>query len=130
MIGVGIIGYGYWGPNLSRCVADADGCFVAAICNSSPAALAKSGKRHPAARLETDWKKVIRDPSVTAVTWFAPLADMAVGDLNVSSVSRSLIRHTRRAKAPCSMISPQNLDNRTKRPARVGHPRRSSNREL
>ena len=31
MIGVGIIGYGYWGPNLSRCVADAEGCFVAAI---------------------------------------------------------------------------------------------------
>jgi hypothetical protein len=38
MIGVGIIGYGYWGPNLSRCVADAEGCFVAAIGDSSPGA--------------------------------------------------------------------------------------------
>ncbi len=74
MIGVGIIGYGYWGPNLSRCVADAEGCFVAAIGDSSPGALAKAGKRHPAARLETDWKQVIRDPSVNAVMVATPVS--------------------------------------------------------
>ena len=26
MIGIGVIGYGYWGPNLARCVAETDGC--------------------------------------------------------------------------------------------------------
>ena len=46
MIGVGIIGYGYWGPNLSRCVADAEGCFVAAIGDSSPGALAITLRAH------------------------------------------------------------------------------------
>jgi predicted dehydrogenase len=46
MIGVGIIGYGYWGPNLSRCVADAEGCFVAAIGDSSPGALAIMLRAH------------------------------------------------------------------------------------
>ncbi len=74
MIGVGIIGYGYWGPNLSRCVADAEGCFVAAIGDSSPGALAKAGKRHPAVRLEADWKQVIRDPSVNAVMVATPVS--------------------------------------------------------
>src|ERR1700737_4494696 len=74
MIGIGIIGYGYWGPNLSRCVADAEGCFVAAISDSSPGALAKAGKRHPAARLEGDWKQLIRDPSVNAVMVATPVS--------------------------------------------------------
>jgi predicted dehydrogenase len=73
MIGVGIIGYGYWGPNLSRCAADAEGCFVAAIGDLSPSALAKAGKRHPAARLETDWKQVINDPTVDAVMVATPV---------------------------------------------------------
>ena len=73
MIGVGIIGYGYWGPNLSRCVADAEGCFVAAIGDLSTKALAKAGKRHPAARLETDWKQVINDPAIDAVMVATPV---------------------------------------------------------
>ena len=73
MIGVGIIGHGYWGPNLSRCVADVEGCFVAAICDLSPNALAKAGKRHPAARLETDWKQVIDNPAVNAVMVATPV---------------------------------------------------------
>jgi predicted dehydrogenase len=73
MIGIGIIGYGYWGPNLSRCVADAEDCFVAAIGDLSPKALAKAGKRHPAARLETDWKQVINDPTIDAVMVATPV---------------------------------------------------------
>ena len=48
-IGVAIIGYGYWGPNLARCFAETDGCRVAAIVDASPAALARAAKRHPAA---------------------------------------------------------------------------------
>ncbi len=73
MIGIGIIGYGYWGPNLSRCVADTEGCFVAAIGDLSPKALAKAAKRHPTARLATDWKQVINDPTVDAVMVATPV---------------------------------------------------------
>lgn len=73
MIGVGIIGYGYWGPNLARCVADTEGCSLAAIADTSPAALAKAGKRHPAARLLADWQSVIDDPNVAAVLVATPV---------------------------------------------------------
>jgi predicted dehydrogenase len=43
MIGIGVIGYGYWGPNLARCVAETDGCRLAGIADFSAAALARAG---------------------------------------------------------------------------------------
>jgi len=46
MIGVGIIGYGYWGPNLARSVAETDGARLTAIADFSTAALARAGKRY------------------------------------------------------------------------------------
>ncbi len=73
MIGVGIVGYGYWGPNLARCVAETEGCEVAAISDVSPAALAKAGKRHPAACLTADWQEVIANPAVGAVLIATPV---------------------------------------------------------
>ena len=33
MIGIGIIGYGYWGPNLARCAAETEGCRVVGIAD-------------------------------------------------------------------------------------------------
>lgn len=73
MIGVGIVGYGYWGPNLARCVAETEGCEVKAIADMSPAALAKAGKRHPAAKLTAEWQAVIADPAVGAVLIATPV---------------------------------------------------------
>jgi len=73
MIGVGIIGYGYWGPNLARCVAETEGCELAAIADLSPAALAKAGKRHPSASLGAEWQSVIDNPGVGAVFIATPV---------------------------------------------------------
>jgi predicted dehydrogenase len=73
MIGVGIVGYGYWGPNLARCVAETEGCQLAAIADPSPAALAKAGKRHPAAGLTAEWQSVIDNPAVDAVLVATPV---------------------------------------------------------
>jgi predicted dehydrogenase len=73
MIGVGVVGYGYWGPNLARCVADIDSCFVSAIADQSPAALAKAAKRHPAARLVSDWRELVSDSQTNAVFVATPV---------------------------------------------------------
>ena len=40
MIGVAVIGYGYWGPNLARCFSETEDCRVAAIADPSMDALA------------------------------------------------------------------------------------------
>lgn len=73
MIGVAIIGYGYWGPNLARNFAETDGCRVAAIVDADPAALARAAKRHPQARLLTDWREALADPEVNAVAIATPV---------------------------------------------------------
>ena len=73
MIGMAIIGYGYWGPNLARCFAETDDCRVVAIADPSPAALARAAKRHPQAKLLTDWREALADPTVDAVAIATPV---------------------------------------------------------
>ena len=74
MIAIGIVGYGYWGPNLARCVAETAGCTLAAIADRSSAALERAGRRHPAARLLVDWRDLVADPGIDAVMIATPVA--------------------------------------------------------
>jgi len=74
MIGVAVIGYGYWGPNLARCFAETDGCEVVAIVDPSPAALARAQKRHPQANQLADWREALMDPRIHAVAVATPVS--------------------------------------------------------
>lgn len=72
MIGIGVIGYGYWGPNLARCVSEAEGCTLASVADASPAARRRAASRYPAAKVEEDWRALIADPNVDAVIVATP----------------------------------------------------------
>ena len=56
MIGIGLVGYGYWGPNLARCVSESDGCRLAGIADASEKSRERAGQRYPAARLFESWE--------------------------------------------------------------------------
>jgi predicted dehydrogenase len=73
MIGVAVIGYGYWGPNMARCFAETEGCSLVSIADRSADALARAAKRHPYARLTSDWRDAIIDPKVDAVVVATPV---------------------------------------------------------
>lgn len=73
MIGVGIVGYGYWGPNLARCFSETDGCRLVAIADGNPAALARAAKRHAGAELVDSWKALLANPNVDAVVIATPV---------------------------------------------------------
>lgn len=73
MIGIGIIGYGYWGPNLARSVAETDGAALTGIADFSPAALARAGKRYPGTRFYEDWHALLDDPATDAVMIATPV---------------------------------------------------------
>ena len=84
MISIGVIGYGYWGPNLARCVAETEGCRLAGIADFSAAALARAGKRYPRPALHQDPRALIDDPAVDAVLIATPVAthfDLALAAL-------------------------------------------------
>lgn len=74
MISVGVIGYGYWGPNLARNAAEASGTRLTAIADMSSAALARAEKRHPGVTLHSNWKDLIADPGVDAVLVGTPVS--------------------------------------------------------
>ena len=67
MIGVGVIGYGYWGPNLVRNFSETPGCRVVAVSDMRPARLDAVRGRYPAVRTTTDFYEVINAPDVDAV---------------------------------------------------------------
>jgi len=67
MINVGVIGYGYWGPNLVRnFVANAD-TNVEFVADRDRDRLDRVASLYPAIRLTTSADELIRDPDVDAV---------------------------------------------------------------
>jgi predicted dehydrogenase len=73
MIGIGVIGYGYWGPNIARCANDSDETFLAAVADISTDALAKAHKRYPQVPCFAHWHDLVNNPVVDAVAIATPV---------------------------------------------------------
>lgn len=73
MIRVGIVGYGYWGPNLARAISETDGTVLEAIADFSAAARERAGRRYPATRMVADWRELVADTAVDAVMIATPV---------------------------------------------------------
>ena len=67
MIKLGVIGYGYWGPNIVRNFASHPDCRVAAIYDKSPEAVARAFSRHPAVSAASDLDDITGSPEIDAV---------------------------------------------------------------
>jgi predicted dehydrogenase len=81
---VGLIGLGYWGPNLLRVLADDDGVSVKWICDRDPERLERCAHRHPASRATTRVEQLLDDPELDAVVIATPVAthfDLAAASL-------------------------------------------------
>jgi predicted dehydrogenase len=73
MINVGVIGYGYWGPNLVRNYLGDPDCTVAMVCDRDLARLQKVSALYPAIRLTASAEDLINDPGVDAVVIATPV---------------------------------------------------------
>lgn len=73
MIRIGVIGYGYWGPNIVRNLQGLDSTRTAMICDSSPAAQARARKAHPHVNVVSDADDVLRSPDVDAIAVITPV---------------------------------------------------------
>ena len=70
---VGVIGYGYWGPNIVRNFDIQEHSRVTVVCDSRPEALAKVAKAHPRMEVTTDVAGVIRSPHIDVVAVVTPV---------------------------------------------------------
>jgi predicted dehydrogenase len=69
----GVIGYGYWGPNIVRNLMSLDGSEVKAIADISPNAQARARKAYPGIKITPDATEVITSPEIDVVAIVSPV---------------------------------------------------------
>ena len=74
MIKLGVIGYGYWGPNIVRNFAGHQDCQVVAVCDTNSGALARVLGRHPGVQVTTDVDVIITSSEIDAVAIVTPVS--------------------------------------------------------
>src|SRR5436190_14829192 len=74
MIGIGVIGYGYWGPNLVRNFAEAPGAKLIGISDARAERLDQARRRYPSALLTGRASELLADPAVDAVAIATPVS--------------------------------------------------------
>ena len=74
MIKVGVIGYGYWGPNLVRNFMEVPGAAVAAVCDLRTERLAPLQLRYPTVKTVNDTSELFNDPSLDAIVIATPVS--------------------------------------------------------
>ena len=73
MIRVGVIGYGYWGPNVVRNLHGLDEIRVDVVCDKSSAALARARKAYPSISTTSDPCDILSSPDIDAVAVITPV---------------------------------------------------------
>ena len=73
MIGIGVVGYGYWGPNLVRNFAESRGASIRMVSDLQPERLAQVQRRYPGVTTTMSPEELIRDPGVDAVVVATPV---------------------------------------------------------
>jgi predicted dehydrogenase len=73
MLNIGVIGYGYWGPNLVRNFAEASGAQVTMVADSNSKRLDLVKKRYPAVEAVQVPDELINSPIVDAVVIATPV---------------------------------------------------------
>lgn len=74
MINVGLIGFGYWGPNMARNVQESADLQLVAICDVEPAALERASRLYPFAQCTADSEVLFQDDSLEAVIIATPVS--------------------------------------------------------
>ncbi|MDX6468306.1 MAG: hypothetical protein QOF75_109, partial [Gaiellaceae bacterium] len=70
----GVIGLGYWGPNLVRNLHEVEDAEVAYICDRRPEALRKISQRYPAVQCTERLDDLLEDPTLDAVLIATPVS--------------------------------------------------------
>ncbi|NOZ81316.1 MAG: Gfo/Idh/MocA family oxidoreductase [DPANN group archaeon] len=74
MIHLGVIGYGYWGPNIVRNFNSVDGAKVIAVCDKNKSTLQRVRKVYPYVDLSRSCHEIITAPDIDAVAVVTPVS--------------------------------------------------------
>jgi len=74
MIRIGVIGYGYWGPNIVRNLRSLDSFEVVAVCDQNPTALKRVKQAHPDLTVTPQSSDLLESPDVDALAIVTPVS--------------------------------------------------------
>jgi predicted dehydrogenase len=72
-INFGVVGYGYWGPNVVRNLDQMDGSKVVAVCDKSLASRDRIQKAHPHVRVLSDSTELFSSTDIDAIAVVTPV---------------------------------------------------------
>lgn len=73
VIKFGVVGYGYWGPNVVRNLNQLEEADVLAICDKSPASRRRIQKAYPHVSVSSDAADLIKSPEIDAIAVVTPV---------------------------------------------------------
>jgi len=74
VINIGVVGYGYWGPNLVRNFSEMSNARVHSVADLNPKALEVVSKRYPTTYVTTDYQELLRNPDIDAIAIATPVS--------------------------------------------------------
>lgn len=74
MVNIGVIGYGYWGPNIVRNFSSIEGVNVVAVCDRNHEVLKRVAGANAGITTFTDPEEMLRSPNVDAVAIVTPVS--------------------------------------------------------
>lgn len=74
LVRVGILGCGYWGPNLIRNFHDLPQAKVVAVCDLDKERLKPLAKKYPGVELTTRYEEILRDQTIEALAIATPIS--------------------------------------------------------
>jgi len=74
VIRIGVIGYGYWGPNLVRNFYETGGAEVACVSDLRPERLKQVTTRYPTVKVTQDHQDLMADPRIDVVAIATPVS--------------------------------------------------------
>jgi predicted dehydrogenase len=73
MIKFGVIGYGYWGPNVVRNLDQLDGSQVVSVCDKSPTSRKRVQKAHPNVKVTAESSELVSSTEIDAIAVVTPV---------------------------------------------------------
>lgn len=99
-VSIGLVGAGYWGPNLLRNFAETPGCQVTHVCDPRPEALARVAKRFPQVHMTTRYQDLLDDDGLDAIVIATPAATHAA----LATLALSAGKHVLVEKPLCADV--------------------------
>jgi len=115
MIKIGVIGYGYWGPNLVRNFSEIPDAQVVAVSDLDPKRLDLVKTRYPAITTTADYQTLLADPTIDAIAISTPVSshyELAARALKAGKhvfVEKPLTETVKQAETLIAMAEQRNL---------------------